>query len=267
MLSLEGVSYRYAGGDRDRLHAVSLEVPDGQVTGLVGPAEAGKSSLCLVAGGLAPRVIGGRLSGSVRLDGEDIARWPMHRVAERITTGLQDPAGQLTLVADTVLEEVAFGPANLGLGRDEVVARAEEALRQVGSSALAGRDPRRLSGGQQQLVVLAGLVAMRPRVLVLDEPVAHLDARGTRGVLDAIATIAAAGAAVLLAEQRTDALAQIADSLVVVAAGNIVVHGSVEEVLGDPAVTALGIEALPEQRLRRRLAEAGLDPMLLETRP
>ena len=264
MLSLEGVSYRYAGSDRDKLHAVSLDVPAGQVTCLVGPAGAGKTTLCLVAGGLAPRVIGGRLNGRVTLDGADTGSWPMYRLAEVVTTGLQDPAGQLSLVAETVLDEVAYGPVNLGLPRGEVLERADAAMRLVGIESLARRDPRRLSGGQQQLVVLAGLMAMRPQVLVLDEPVAHLDHRGTGAVLDAVAGIAAAGTAVLLVEQRTAAIARITDRMALIAAGNIVARGAAAEVLGDPATAALGVEPLPEQRLHRRLAAAGLDPGPLE---
>ncbi len=267
MLTLRDVSYCYAGASRDCLHAVSLDMPAGRVTGLVGPAGAGKSTLCLIAAGLAPRVIGGRLIGEVRLDGENIASWPMHRLAERVTCGLQDPAGQLSLVADTVFDEVAFGPANLGLRREEILERASAAMRQIGIESLAGRDPRLLSGGQQQLVVLAGLMAMRPRVLVLDEPAAHLDARGTREVLDAVVGLAGTGTAVLLAEQRTSVLASVADSLALVAGGNIVAHGTVREVLDDPTTAALGVEPLPEQRLRTRLRAAGLDPALLDAAP
>ncbi len=267
MLTFRDVSYRYAGASRDCLHAVSLDVPAGRVTGLVGPSGAGKSTLCLIAGGLAPRVIGGRLIGEMRLDDEDVSGWPMHRLAEHVTSGLQDPAGQLSLVADTVFDEVAFGPANLGLRRDEILERASTAMRQVGIESLAGRDPRLLSGGQQQLVILAGLMAMRPRVLVLDEPVAHLDARGTREVLDAVAALSGTGTAVLMAEQRTSALASVADSLALVAGGNIVAQGSVAEVLDDAATVALGVEPLPEQRLRMRLRAAGLDPALLDAAP
>ncbi len=113
-------------------------------------------------------------------------------------------------------------------------------------------------------MVVAGLLAMRPRHLILDEPVAHLDARSARLVLDAMASIAASGTAVLIAEQRTEALAAVCDSLAVVANGNLVAQGPVQEVLADPATLAFGIEGLPRDRLRRKLAEAGLDPALAE---
>ena len=107
----------------------------------------------------------------------------------------------------------------------------------------------RLSGGQQQLVVMAGLLAMRPRYLVLDEPVAHLDAAGARLVLDAVRAAADAGTAVLLAEQRVAELARVADSIAVMAAGNIVARGRPAEVLADPATRALGVEEPPLPRV------------------
>lgn len=259
MLKLEGVSYRYPGAGHASLHAVSLELTDGTITGLTGPAEGGMSTLCLVAGGLAPRVVGGSLVGDISLDGADITSWPMHRLTECVVTGLQDPGGQLSLIADTVLEEVAFGPANLGLPRGEVTARSEEALQLIGIEALADRGPGQLSGGQLQLVVMAGLLAMRPRHLILDQPVSRLDARNRGLVLEAVTRIAAAGTAVLIAEHQADALAGVCESLVVIARGHLVHQGAVDEVLADPAVAALGIETT-ELRLRRQLNEAGLDP-------
>ncbi len=264
MLRLHGVTYRYAGAKGDSLHGVDLELAAGSVTGLAGPAEAGKSTLCLVAGGLAPRVVGGRLAGHVTLDGHDVSSWPMHRLAEHVVTGLQDPAGQLSLVADSVFDEVAFGPANLGLARDDVMARVEAALVRVGIEDLRRRSPERLSGGQQQLVVIAGLLAMEPRVLILDEPVAHLDAAASGLVLDAIGAISAGGTAVLVAEQRTDALVSVSDVVAVIVHGNIVARGAAREVLRDPALVAHGIEELAQERLERQLREAGLDPACLE---
>ncbi|MEX1336722.1 MAG: ABC transporter ATP-binding protein, partial [Candidatus Limnocylindrales bacterium] len=253
MLNLRGVSYRYPGARIETLHGIDLDLREGTITGLVGPAEAGKSTLCLVAGGLAPRVVGGRLSGQVGIDLESIADWPMHRLAEAVVTGVQDPAGQLTLIAETVAEEVAFGPANLGLPRAEIDERVEAALRATGIEELAGRDPSKLSGGQQQLVVLAGLLAMRARHLVLDEPLAHLDAAGARLVLDAVRAAADGGTAVLLAEQRTAELATVADAMVVMGAGNIIARGTPREVLSDRGNAILGVAEPPEVALRRKL--------------
>ena len=264
MLRLAGVSYRYPGAGYETLHAIDLELQAGTVTGLAGAAEAGKSTLCLVAGGLAPRVTGGRLNGDITIDGRDVSAWPMHQLAEHVVTGLQDPGGQLSLIAETVFGEVAFGPANLGLSAGEVVSRTDRALRVVGIDGLRERDPAHLSGGQQQLVVLAGLLAMQPRYLVLDEPVAHLDPGWATLVLEAVRAIAAAGTAVLMAEQRAVAWA-VCDAVAILGHGNIVAVGSPQEVFANPTFATLGIEEPAEVRLRRRLAEAGLEPSLLDS--
>ncbi len=266
MLSLRGVSYRYPGAKRDTLHGIDLDLAEGTVTGLVGPAQAGKSTLCLVAGGLAPRVVGGRVTGQVGVDGASVASWPMHRLAQEVVTGVQDPAGQLSLIAETVTEEVAFGPANLGLPRAQIIERVDAALRLTGIEDLAERDPVHLSGGQQQLVVMAGLLAMRPRHLVLDEPLAHLDAVSARLVLDAIRAAADAGAAVLLVEQRVSGLAAVADSVLVMAAGNIVTRGAPHDVLADPTTHVLGVEEPAEIAVGRMLVAAGMDPEPEEAR-
>ena len=185
-LRLEGVGYRYAGAARPALMEIDLELRDGSVVGLAGPSESGKTTLCLVASGLAPRTVGGQIRGTVTLDGEDVDAWPMHRLSERIGIGFQNPSTQLSQVAATVFEEVAFGPMNLGVERDDVIARTWEALEALRIADLADRDPTRLSGGQQQLVAMAGLLALRPEHLVLDEPTAQLDPAGTRLVEDEV---------------------------------------------------------------------------------
>ena len=132
------MSYRHAGATADSLREVSLELPAGSITGLVGASEAGKSTLCLVAAGLAPRVIKGTLRGRITLDGADLAgaaAEPPPRAG--VVLGLQHPAGQLSLVADSVFEEVAFGPSNLGVDRGELLDRVAGALDQVGIAELA----------------------------------------------------------------------------------------------------------------------------------
>jgi len=262
-LTLRGVGYRHAGSARPALLDIDLDLTDGAVVGLAGASEAGKTTLCLVASGLAPRTVGGRIRGTVLLDGEDVDGWPMHRLAERIGIGFQNPATQLSQVAATVFEEVAFGPMNLGLERDEVIDRTWEALGGLGIEALAERDPSRLSGGQQQLVAMAGLLAMRPEHLVLDEPTAQLDPAGTALVADAIGRLAAGGTSILVAEQKTDLLAAVAGEVVVLAEGRIVLRGPAGEVLADPRLNDLGVGPPSAVRLRAAVAAAGLDPSML----
>ena len=263
-LVLSGVGYRYAGAARPSLFEIDLDLADGEVVGVVGPSEAGKTTLCLVASGLAPRTVGGHIRGRITLDGEDTDAWPMHRLSQSIGIGFQNPSTQLSQVAGTVFEEVAFGPMNLAVPRDEVVTRTWSALDALGIEDLAERDPRHLSGGQQQLVAMAGLLAMRPKHLVLDEPTAQLDPAGTRMVAEAISRLASDGASILVTEQKTDLLAAVASQVVVLFEGRIALRGPAGEVLGDARLSELAVAEPAAVRLRRAAVAAGIDAGRLE---
>jgi energy-coupling factor transport system ATP-binding protein len=258
MLRLERVTYRYPGAPRPSLRAIDLELANGEVVGLIGAGEAGKTTLCLVASGLAPRSVGGTLSGRLLVDGEDTAGAPVHDLVARVGICFQNPQTQLSQVSDTVFEEVAFGVLNLGLDRLEVAARTTGALRALGIEELAERDPKRLSGGQMQLVAVAGLLAMRPGHLVLDEPTAQLDPEGKRLVANALRRLAAEGTAMLIAEHDTDLLASLCRRVMVIDKGEIVLAGASANVLRDERLTEWGVDPPARVRLERRLAAAGV---------
>jgi energy-coupling factor transport system ATP-binding protein len=257
-LVLEGVRYRYAGARAPALDGVDLVVNAGRVTGVVGANDAGKSTLCLVAAGLAPGVIGGHLEGRVTVAGLETTHARPHDLAQRCGILFQNPATQLSGTAATVWEEVAFGPRNLALPLDEVVERVEEALASLAISGLADRDPGRLSGGQAQLVALASILALRPACLVLDEPTSQLDPHGTRLVVEALGRVARElDAAILVAEHKTAILAGLADDLVVLAAGRVERAGPATAVLADPRLEELGVDPPPAVRIRRALTGSG----------
>ncbi|MGZ8562686.1 MAG: energy-coupling factor ABC transporter ATP-binding protein [Candidatus Limnocylindria bacterium] len=258
MLTLESVGYRYAGALEPSLHDVSLELGDGEVVGLVGASESGKTTLCLVASGLAPRTVGGRLYGRVLLDGTDIEPLAMDQLAARIGIAFASPATQLSGVAGTVYEEVAFGPMNLGLPLPDVIERTAGAIASLRIETLAGRDPVRLSGGQQQLVAIAGLLALRPEHLVLDEPTAQLDPAGTAMVAGALASLARDGASILVAEQKTDLLARICARVVVLDAGRVVLDGPADQVLADARLLDMGVAPPAPVRMERAALETGI---------
>lgn len=262
MLSLEAISYRYPGSSAASLVEVSLSLGAGEVVGLVGANEAGKSTTCLVAAGLAPRAVGGTLGGRVTVDGQDLGKLAAGELAEVVGVAFATPL--LSGVCSTVYEEVAFGPMNLGLPRNQVMARTVRALEAVAVPDLAARDPEHLSGGQRQLVVLAGLLAMEPRHLVLDEPTAHLDPVGTRLVGEAITRLASGGASILIAEQKTDLLAAICGRVVALDRGRVALEGPALSVLANPRLDALGVEPPTSVRLRRLAVAAGVDPSRLD---
>ena len=259
-LALEGAGYRYAGAAEPALRNVSLQLLAGRVLGVVGPNESGKSTLCLVAAGLAPGVIGGRLDGSVRIDGQATTTMRPHEMAQRCGLLFKNAATQLSHMTRTVFEEVSLGPCNLGMPPAEVVARVRWALGVVGIEALAGRDPTRLSGGQSQLVALASVLALRPGCLILDEPTSELDPGGTRLVALALARIAReTGVAIMVVEHKTDVLAEIADEIVVMDRGAVAVAGPAATVLADPRLADLGVDAPARVRLERAVKASRLD--------
>lgn len=193
VLELRDVAYRYPGATSPAIEGIDLAIGAGEIVGVVGPNDAGKSTLCLVASGLAPASTGGDLTGRVEIDGE---------------AGIvfQDPATQRSGVTGTVFEEVAVGPVNLGRSVPETMAAVRAALRAVGIDDLAERHPAHLSGGQAQLLAIASALAMTPRLLVLDEPTAQLDPEGTDAVVVALRALINGGTAVLIAEHRLDVL-------------------------------------------------------------
>ena len=259
MLELRGVSYRYAGYAKPVVHDVDLALGDGEIVGLVGPNEAGKSTLCLLACGLAPASIGGGLTGSLVIDGQPMAGRPVHELAGRVVLGFQNPTTQRSGIAATVFEEVALGPMNLGLPVAETIARTRLALATLRIEELAERDPARLSGGQGQLVAIASLLAMNPRHIILDEPTAQLDPEGTRLVGEALRALAATGTALLVAEHKTDLLDGLCGRVAVVVDGRIVLDGPASAVLGDERLEGWGVEPPSRIRLSRALVGTGVD--------
>jgi energy-coupling factor transporter ATP-binding protein EcfA2 len=201
------------------LKDISLEVRAGEHVAIMGPAASGKSTLAKVMDGLLLPD-----TGECLVDGVSTRDDPMH--ARRLV-GLvfQEPEDQT--VARRVEDDIAFGPLNLAA--DDVGERVAEALRLAGIEGLAGRNIHSLSGGQKQLVAIAGVLAMRPAYLVLDEPTSLLDAAGTRMVTETIALQKKEGRGIVVITQDP-AMAVAADRLVVMSAGSIVVQGSPREV-------------------------------------
>ncbi len=263
MLELTGVSYRYAGYANEVLHDVDLRLDDGEIVGVVGPNEAGKSTLCLVASGLAPASIGGTLRGSLTIDGHPTTGLATHDLAERVVVGFQNPNTQRSGIAGTVFEEIALGPMNLGLPVAETVERTRAAIARLRLEPIIRRDPQRLSGGQSQLVGIASLLAMRPRHVILDEPTAQLDPAGTQLVGEALRALADAGTSLLVAEHKTDLLDGLCTRILAMDAGRIVLEGRTGPLFEDPRLLELGVEPPSRVRLARAIGDDALTPQVV----
>ena len=206
MITVDGLTYHYANRGSaspgtPALNQVSVEFHAGQITLIAGASGSGKSTLARCINGLIPRNYArGRLQGAIKIDGRDIRPLSLAQLSGLIGTVLQDPEKQI--VAADVTSEIAFGLENLGVPRGEMLPRVRAAAAQLGISALLERSTFEISGGERQKVALAGVLAIRPRVLLLDEPLASLDPASARETMALLRALADEGVAVLVIEHR-----------------------------------------------------------------
>lgn len=214
---VEGLHFTYGGRDIAALAGIDLEVAPGEVLLLEGPSGGGKSTLLRALCGLVPHFHGGRMAGRVSVDGLDTRHSPPARLAERVGLVFQDPEAQA--VMSVVVRDVAFGLEAAGTPPGEIVDRARDALESMGVRHLEGRRVATLSGGERQRVALAGVLARRPRLLLMDEPTSQLDDDGAAAVAEAIGRLRAHGGAVVLGEHRAERARPLATRIVAVRHG------------------------------------------------
>lgn len=213
---LNHLTYWYPRSTEPALDDADLDIGEG-VTVVAGPSGGGKSTLLRVLNGLVPHFHGGRIKGSAEVAGWDIIKTPTAQLARTVGFVFQDP--ELQAVYDTVEHEVAFGLENIGVSPQHMPSRIAEALHDVGAEYLVGRKINTLSGGERQRVALASSLAMRPKVLVLDEPTSQLDPDGAALVLSAAARLSEQGRVVVISEHRLERLLPVANGLILVESG------------------------------------------------
>ena len=202
LLQVEALTFQYRRGTEPALRDVSLTLGAGEVLLVAGPSGCGKSTLIRAINGLIPHSYRGELSGRVAVDGRPTAELRLRDLAPIIGTVLQDPRKQL--VASTVAGELAFGAENLGMPPSAMRARLAEVARTAGIGHLLERTTDELSGGESQQLAIAGALMLRPRLLVLDEPLANLDPAAAHRLLDLVRRLADAGTAVVIVEHRIE---------------------------------------------------------------
>ena len=202
-ISLTDVSFHYPECDELFQH-VNLAVDQGDCVALCGPSGSGKSTLCYLIAGIIPRSIGGTMAGSIRLFGKPVSDMELHEIVQNMGIVFQNPDAQL--FSPTVEDEIAFGPENLCLPREEIGKRIDEALRAVGMERYRTYNPNDLSGGQKQLIALAAMLALRPRILLFDESLSQLDDEATARITDVIQELLDKGHTVLMVEHDEENL-------------------------------------------------------------
>lgn len=206
-LVVENLSFRYRDRAGAAIHDISFSVEQGEVLLVAGASGCGKTTLIRCINGLIPRSYKGELSGRILVDGQDTAEWNLARISQKVGTVLQDPERQI--LGTKVCNEVAFGLENLGLPREEISQRIDKALAYLNILHLRERDTFNLSGGEKQKVALAGVLAMRPDILLLDEPLASLDPASALETLWIVRRLADEGMTVLMVEHRVEDVMKI----------------------------------------------------------
>ena len=257
LLEISDLTFRYQRASEPAIREVGLSLQPGEVLLVAGPSGCGKSTLIRAINGLIPHAYRGELTGSVRLLGRSTTELRLREIALSVGTLLQDPAKQI--VGSTVEAELAFGPENLAWAPAEIRDRIGEVIAEAGIEPLAGRETFALSGGERQLLAMAGALMLRPKLYVVDEPLANLDPATARRLLGALRSLADAGHAVVIVEHRVEeALELRPDRVLYLDAGSVAYLGTVDGFLqvADPAAVKLPFEVVLERARSRSGGES-----------
>lgn len=226
-LSTENLSFTYPDGTR-ALKNINIEIEKGEKVAIIGPNGAGKSTLFSHFNGLTEPT-----SGCVKIEGKPISfeKDELLKVRQKVGIVFQDPNDQL--FAPTVKEDISFGPMNLGLSYDEVEKRVEDALKMVGMENYEDKTPHHLSGGQQKRIAIAGIIAMKPELMILDEPTAGLDPDGVEKVLNIMNQLNEEGMTLIISSHDIDMISKYADKIFVLYNGEIIESGNKNKIFSD----------------------------------
>ena len=258
IIEVKDVTFTYSGAQRHALERVSLAVAEGEFVGVIGPSGAGKSTLAGVMSGAVPHHFTGELYGACLVDGKDTCEVTLTDVSRLVGSVLQDIDAQF--VASNVRDELLFGLENFGVTRDEIPARMQQALETVGIEDLCDREIATLSGGQKQKVAIAAILALRPRVLVLDEPTAALDPASSTLVFETLREVnRSAGITVVVIEQKVALLSEYCSRVVVFEQGKLIFDDTPRKVFSHgERLREIGVDSPRVARVSNSLAAAGL---------
>ena len=255
MIQIQDFSFTYKNGENPALQEISLTVPDGGFLGIIGPAGAGKTTLARAIAGIIPHHYPGDFYGSVTVNGLDTVDSTIVDLSRLVGMVFQDVESQI--ISPLVEDELLYGLENFGVPREEIPARMEEAMERVGIADLRERTIGSLSGGQRQKVAIASIIALKPKILVLDEPTGELDPRSSRQIFSLLKELnEEQGITVILIEQKIMLLCEFARQLAVLSKGRIIRQGETRDVLSHAdELQALGVNCPRVTTLSRMLSE------------
>ena len=260
IVEVKELSFRYAGSQKYALRGVNLNIREGEFVLVVGPSGCGKTTFLRSLNGLVPHFYPGDYEGEVRVCGLSTKEYETYKLAQCVGLVFQDPENQMLTLS--VEREVAFGPRYMGLSREEIWRRVEWALEVLKIEKLRNLPPYELSGGEQQKVAIAALLAMKPKVLALDEPLSNLDPASSASIVDILVDLNRKhGVTVIIAEHRLDLLAPVSTKIIAFNEGEVVGLGPPREVLASGILESIGVEIPEVVELWRMLKASSYPPL------
>ncbi len=256
---VKNLKYKYPATTKLALDDISFEIGQGEVVGIIGQNLSGKSTLCQALVGLVPHFYRGGYGGTVVVDGLVVGETEIGEMSKKVGLVFQNPFTQVTGSKMTVFEEVAFGLENMGMPPGEMKQRTADALHLLDIYKLKDKNPFDLSGGQMQRMAIAGVIAMQPEVIVLDEPTSQLDPQGAHEVFQAIRSLSAAGMTVVMAEHNMERLAAFCDKMIVLKEGRLMAFDSPERIFSGNPMQEWGIPAPVYTRICKQLSVKAKD--------
>ena len=240
LIETKNLTYTYPGVSKPSISDVSIKVEKGEFVLITGPSGCGKTTLCRCFNGLIPHFYQGELNGEITVADMDTTKHQTHEMAKSVGLVFQNPENQL--FALSIEKDVAFGLENLGVPREEMWERVEWALKLTGIYDLRERSPHEVSGGQQQRVAIAAVLAMRPEIIVLDEPTSFLDPLSAEKIFEVIHELnKKLGITVVLVEHRLDLTAKYADHIIIMDEGKVCFDGNPREILSTEETRLIGV--------------------------
>jgi len=257
LIQFADFSFKYLGGDSLALRKIDLNIEEGEYVVITGPSGCGKTTLCRAINGLVPQFHRGYIAGNVMVDGKNTRENSVAEFAPIAGLVFQQPENQLVTL--NVEREIAFGPENLGVDPKEIRRRVEELIEMLDLEHLRDKHPHEMSGGEQQRVAMAATLALKPKILVADEPTSNLDPRSAETILDLIADLNRRDMTVVLVEHRLDLVSKDASRVILMDKGCIVADGKPREVLTMDLCQEIGVGIPKATQLYKRLQERGFN--------
>ena len=240
-IKVENLKYRYPNTTKLALDGLDFEIEKGSFIGIIGENGAGKSTLCQAFNGLVPGFFKGAYGGKVLIGDTEVAKTTVSKLCQKVGLVFQNPFNQLSGAKETVFEEIAFGLQNFGVPKEEMISRVNEVMELLDIADYRDRNPFDLSGGQMQRVALAGILAMKPEVIVLDEPTSQLDPAGSEEVFAAIDKLAKSGITIIMVEQKLEKLAEYCDRILLLHQGKQIAFDSPEQIFSREDLQSYGV--------------------------